>query len=129
MVTDTTNAAVDLAWLLDDLVHRVSDVDHAVVLSTDGMLIATSHRLDRDDAEHLAAVASGLNSLARGAGRHFGNGEVRRTVIELVSGFVFVTAAGSGACIAVLCDPDTDVGLVAYEMEMLAASVGALVTT
>jgi uncharacterized protein len=127
--TTSAAAAADLTWLVDDLVHRIDDVQHAIVLSTDGLLIAASKALGRDDAEHLAAVASGLNSLARGAGRHFGNGEVRRTVIELVAGFLFVTSAGNGACLAVLSGADTDVGLVAYELEMLVVRVGQYLST
>jgi predicted regulator of Ras-like GTPase activity (Roadblock/LC7/MglB family) len=123
-----TNSNVDLAWLVDDLVHRVADAQHAIVLSNDGLLLAGSAELRRDDADHLAAVAAGLNSLARGAGAHFGNGSVRRTVIELTAGFLFVTAAGNGACLAVLCDATTDVGLVAYEMEMLVVRVGQYLT-
>ena len=124
----TNSSNIDLAWLVDDLVHRVADADHAIVLSNDGLLLAGSAELHRDDAEHLAAVASGLNSLARGAGAHFGNGAVRRTVIELTAGFLFVTAAGNGACLAVLCGATTDVGLVAYEMEMLVVRVGQYLT-
>jgi uncharacterized protein len=127
-VTDKTTT-VDLTWLVDDLVHRVADADHALVLSNDGLLIAASHGLGRDDAEHLAAVAAGLNSLARGAGKYFGDSTVRRTVIELVGGFLFVTAAGSGACLAVLSSGDIDVGLVAFEMEMLVVRVGQYLTT
>lgn len=62
----------ELDWLLDDLVMRVSEVRHAVVLSNDGLAVGASTGLSREDAEHLAAVASGFHSLAKGAGRHFG---------------------------------------------------------
>jgi uncharacterized protein len=124
-----SGAAADLTWLVDDLVRRVDDADHAIVLSNDGLLIAASAELTRDNAEHLAAVAAGLNSLARGAGHHFGNGAVRRTVIEMDAGFLFVTAAGNGACLAVLCGADIDIGLVAYEMEMLVVRVGQYITS
>ncbi len=64
----------ELDWLLDDLVLRVSEVRHAVVLSNDGLAVGASTDLKREDAEHLAAVASGFHSLAKGAGRHFGAG-------------------------------------------------------
>ena len=127
-VIEKTRAAADLSWLVDDLVRRVEGAEQAILLSTDGLLISTSEGFDRDDAEHLAAVAAGLHSLARGAGRHFANGGVRRTVIEMDDGFLFVTAAGSGACLAVLCEGDIDVGLVAYEMEMLIVRVGQFIT-
>ncbi|MEU3456562.1 roadblock/LC7 domain-containing protein [Micromonospora sp. NPDC006766] len=114
----------DLAWLLDDLVSRVKQTQHAVVLSVDGLLMASSAQLGREDAEQLAAIASGIQSLAKGAGRHFGGGPVRQTVIELQSSFLFVTAAGHGACLAVLAAEDADVGLVAYEMAMVVTRAG-----
>lgn len=58
----------ELDWLLDDLVLRVSEVRHVVVLSNDGLAVGASTDLKREDAEHLAAVASGFHSLAKGAG-------------------------------------------------------------
>ncbi|MGA8116415.1 MAG: roadblock/LC7 domain-containing protein [Actinocatenispora sp.] len=123
-MTAHTNASRDADWLLEDLVHRVSEIKHAVLLSADGLLIGSSSALSRSDAEHLAAVASGFQSLARGAGRHFGAGQIRQTVIEMDTAFLFVTAAGHGACLAVFADADSDVGLVAYEMNMLVQRVG-----
>ncbi len=128
MVQKTTSTG-DLTWLVDDLVDRVADARHAVVLSADGLLIASSSALSREDAEHLSAVAAGFQSLARGAGRHFGGGAVRQTIVEMESAFLFVTAAGTGACLAVLASEDSDVGLVAYEMAMLVTRVGQYLST
>jgi len=119
-----TSPVGDLYWLLDDLVDRVAEATQAVVLSADGLLIAASRGLSREDAEHLSAVAAGFQSLARGAGRHFGGGKVRQTIIEMESAFLFVTAAGQGACLAVLAAEIADVGLIAYEMAMLVTRVG-----
>jgi predicted regulator of Ras-like GTPase activity (Roadblock/LC7/MglB family) len=83
-----------------------------------------SKDLTREDSEHLAAVASGFHSLAKGVGRHFDAGGVRQTVVELDDAFLFVTAAGDGSCLAVLSDADSDVGQVAYEMTLLVKRVG-----
>lgn len=124
-----STSAVDLAWLVDDLVDRVEKAERAVVLSTDGLLMAASRGIGRDDAEHLSAVASGFQSLARGAGRRFGGGAVRQTIVEMDSAFLFVTAAGQGACLAVLASQDADVGLIAYEMAMLVTRVGQYLTS
>jgi predicted regulator of Ras-like GTPase activity (Roadblock/LC7/MglB family) len=123
-VQQQNSSRSDLAWLLDDLVGRVKQTQHAVVLSVDGLLMASSAGLSRDDAEQLAAIASGIQSLAKGAGRRFGGGPVRQTVIEMQSSFLFVTAAGHGACLAVLAAEDADVGLVAYEMAMIVQRAG-----
>ncbi len=115
----------ELNWLLDDLVQRVASIRKALVLSGDGLATGSSKDLTREDAEHLAAVASGFHSLAKGVGRHFEAGEVRQTMVELDEAFLFVTAAGDGSCLAVLAEADSDVGQVAYEMALLVKRVGA----
>jgi Uncharacterized distant relative of homeotic protein bithoraxoid len=120
----TTRPGTDLSWLLDDLVERVPPARQAVVLSADGLLMAASRGLDREDAEHMAAMASGFQSLAKGASRHFRAGPVRQTVVEMEEAFLFVSAAGQGACLAVLADASADIGVVAYEMAMLVTRVG-----
>lgn len=125
----TTQRTGELDWLLDDLVTRVGEVRHAVVLSNDGLAMGASGGLTREDAEHLSAVASGFNSLAKGAGRHFGVGGVRQTMVEMDDGFLFVAAAGDGSCLAVLSAVTADIGLVAYEMALLVKRVGEHLST
>ena len=120
----TTNQSANLTWLLDDLVERVPAALQAVVLSADGLMMGASAALSREDAEHLSAMAAGFQSLAKGASRHFRAGPVRQTVVEMEDAFLFVTAAGLGACLAVLAASDADLGLIAYEMAMLVTRVG-----
>jgi predicted regulator of Ras-like GTPase activity (Roadblock/LC7/MglB family) len=124
----TTSGRTELGWLLDELAAGVPLVRHAVVLSADGLAVATSAGLSREDGEHLSAVASGLHSLAKGATRHFGSGPVRQTMIEFDEGFLFVVAAGGGACLAVFSDAGADIGLIAYEMARMVRRVGEHLT-
>jgi uncharacterized protein len=128
-VAQQTPPTSDLRWVLNDLVDRLAEARQAAAVSVDGLLIAASEGLSREDADHLAAVAAGFQSLARGAGRHFGSGQVRQTIVEMESTFLFVTAAGDGACLALLAAEDADVGLVAYEMAMVVARVGQYLAT
>ncbi len=125
----SAGSAGDLNWLLDGLVNQVAQVHQAVVLSSDGLLVGASTGLTRENAEHLSAVAASFQSLARSAGRQFGGGAVRQTIVEMDHAFLFVTAAGSGACLAVLAGSDADVGLIAYEMAMLVKRVGQHMST
>ena len=97
----STKQSAGLDWLLDELVQRVPAARQAVVLSADGLLLGASAELDRSDAEHLCALAAGFSSLARGASRHVDGGPVRQTVVEMEAAYLFVTAAGQGACLAV----------------------------
>jgi predicted regulator of Ras-like GTPase activity (Roadblock/LC7/MglB family) len=116
---DSAGPDRDLAWLLNDLADRVEDFQRAVILSRDGLVVAFSSDLSRDEAEHMAALASAMQSLAAGAGDRFSVGEVRQTIIELERALLFVTAAGEGSCLAALCPANADAGQVAYEMAML----------
>ncbi|WP_329276543.1 roadblock/LC7 domain-containing protein [Streptomyces sp. NBC_00691] len=127
--TTSGNGNGELNWLLDELVQRVASIRKALVLSSDGLPTGASQDLTREDGEHLAAVASGFHSLAKGVGRHFEAGRVRQTVVELEDAFLFVTAAGDGSCLAVLADADSDVGQVAYEMTLMVKRVGAHLAT
>ena len=119
--TDTTG---QLSWLLDNLVDQVEYVGQALILSRDGLVVAASRGMTPEDSEHLSALAAGLQSLAGGAGRHFGAGQVRQTIIEMDSAFLFVMAAGRGTCLAVLTAANPNVGLIAYEMAMLVRRMG-----
>ena len=65
------SASGELSWLLQNLGTRVDHVRQAVVLSADGLTMGSSQGLDGDDADHLSALAAGVQSLARGASRRF----------------------------------------------------------
>jgi predicted regulator of Ras-like GTPase activity (Roadblock/LC7/MglB family) len=119
-----TDATGQLSWLLDNLVNQVQHIQQALVLSRDGLVVAASQGLTKEDGEHLSALAAGVQSLARGAGQHFHGGDVRQTIIEMEFAFLFVSAAGKGTCLAVLTSADPDAGVVAYEMAMLVRRMG-----
>jgi len=116
------------AWLITDFVHRVPGAAHAVVVSADGLLLASSKGLPKDRADQLAAVASGLTSLARGAAKVFEGGTVAQTVVEMANGFLFLMSVSDGSCLAVLGSPESDIGLVVYEMTLLVERVGQQLT-
>ncbi|WP_199547295.1 roadblock/LC7 domain-containing protein [Streptomyces sp. N35] len=123
-MTGATSPHGELTWLMDELTRRVPEIREALVLSSDGLAMAVSSGVRREDAERFAAIASGFHSLAKGAGRHFEAGPVVQTVVELGEGFLFVVSAGNSSCLAVFATGDADVGLVAYEMARLVQRVG-----
>ncbi|WP_419999626.1 roadblock/LC7 domain-containing protein [Streptomyces boninensis] len=124
-----TGKVSDLDWLLGGLVQRVPHSRSAVLLSSDG-LVKSVHGLEQDSADHLAALASGLYSLGRSAGARFGDGgDVRQVVVELAHTLLFVSTAGSGACLAVLADREADAAVLGYEMGMLVKSVRPYLVT
>lgn len=115
-------------WLVDDFVNRVPGVAHALVVSAEGMPLSASAHLPRDRADQLAAVASGLVSLAAGAARCFDAGQVVQTVVELERGIMLLMSISDGSSLAVLAAPTCDIGLVGYEMTLLVDRVGQQLT-
>ena len=114
----------ELDWLLNNLASTVMGVRSAVILSPDGLTLGRSPGLSEDDADHLAALAAGAQSLARGASQRFGYGDVSQTIIEMDAALLFITPAGRGTCLALLADSDADAGQIAYEMAVLVKRVG-----
>jgi hypothetical protein len=112
-------AARNVGWLIDNFVDRTPGVTEAVVVSSDGLPMATSKTLDRDAADRFAAVAAGLIGLAYGAAGRVGGGAVNEIIVEMENVFLFVTGVSDGSCLAVVADASCDVGLVGYEMAVL----------
>jgi uncharacterized protein len=118
----------DLDWLITAFARRIEGVTSVVVLSTDGLVLALSEDLPRDTADTLAAVTAGLTSLTAGAARHMGAGTVNQVIVEMEGGFLFVTTISEGSALAVMSGTDADIGLIGYEMSLLVARIGQVLT-
>jgi uncharacterized protein len=118
----------DLSWLLTNLIERVPTVAHAIVVSSDGLLLASSQGFPLDRADQLSAITAGLTSLTQGASRMFEGGTVTQTVVAMQRGLLIVMSIGDGSALAVLTAAGCDMGLVAYEMTMLADRAGRALT-
>lgn len=118
--------APDLGWLITDFTERVPGVTHAVVVSSDGLLLVASKHLPRDRADQLAAATSGLASITAGAARLFDHDVVNQTVVEMGRGYFLTMSIGDGSVLATLAGRDADIGIVGYEMARLAEQAGDL---
>ncbi|MYV51833.1 roadblock/LC7 domain-containing protein [Streptomyces sp. SID3212] len=124
MTQRTTATDVDLDWLLDGLVDQVTGTRHAIVLSDDGLVMSRSRTIDRPDAERLAAIATGQQSLARGTGQLFGGGPVHQVIVEMADLWLFVISAGRGTHLAVIASQEVDAELMSVAMHTLVQQVG-----
>lgn len=116
-------------WLVSNFARDIPGVSHAVLVSVDGLLIASSDQLPRDRAEQLAAVTSGLASLAAGAAQLFDAGQVLQSVVEMAGGYLLVMRVGDGSHLATLAASDCDIGQIGYEMAVLVERVGNVVSS
>ncbi|MCP9207224.1 roadblock/LC7 domain-containing protein [Streptomyces cucumeris] len=131
----TISRLPDVGWMLRPLT-QIPGVRHAVVVSEDGLrmghgsaegLSGEVSQLGVAEAESLAAACAALTVTSQSTvsllfGEEAG---VRQLMIESDSGFVLFTSAGQGASLGVATDTEADVGLVAQQMQLLVAKIGA----
>src|SRR3954466_1097929 len=117
----------ELDWVVNRFVDDAPGAAHAVLVSADGLLMAASARLPGERAEQVAAVSSGLASLAVGAPRLFEGGSVMQTVVEMERGYLLLMSVGDGSHLAVLTQDTADIGQVGYEMALLVERVGRMI--
>ena len=109
----------DLNRLVTSFAERVPAVAHAAVVSADGLPLAASAGLPRDQADQLAAVTSGLTKLVQGAARIFSGGPVAQAVVVMEQGTLIMMSLSGNSVLAVLATPESDLGNIAYEMSLL----------
>lgn len=116
----------ELDWLLENLLERTPGARHALVLSRDGLKLCRTAALSVDQADQLAAIASGIQSLAHGASAEFGDGTggVRQSMTEFHGGLLFIVEAGEGAHLAVIAGEDADAGVIGHNMNELVEQIG-----
>lgn len=111
--------------LLEELVAGTEGARHALLLSRDGLKLSLSAGLSVDRADQLAAIASGMQSLAHGASIEFGDGSggVRQSMTEFHGGILFIVEAGEGAHLAVVGEELADAGVIGEAMGALVDAV------
>src|ERR1700756_2557142 len=124
---DSPRSDNELDWLVSNFAREVPGVSHAILVSVDGLMIATSEHLPAERADQLAAVSSGLASLASGAAQLFDGGQVLQSVVEMEYGYLLLMRVGDGSLLATLAATSCDIGQIGYEMGVLVERVGNVV--
>jgi predicted regulator of Ras-like GTPase activity (Roadblock/LC7/MglB family) len=123
--TDTPVNYGDLGWLLTSFAKRVPTIVCALAVSVDGLAIAASDHVERDQGDQLAAITSGLASLTVGAAKLLSTGRIRQTVVDMDGGVLLIMSVADRAYLAVLAQPGADLGQVGYESAVLAQRVAS----
>jgi predicted regulator of Ras-like GTPase activity (Roadblock/LC7/MglB family) len=115
-------------WLLDSFAANTAGVKEAIAVSSDGLLMAMSKVGDRANAERLAAVVSGMTSLAGGAAGWYSLGVLNRVIVDMSEGYLLVSSISVGSVLGVVASQSADLSTVAYEMTLFAGRAGAALT-
>ncbi|MEW1891949.1 roadblock/LC7 domain-containing protein [Streptomyces sp. NPDC048567] len=113
----------DLSWILSDFAGRIPEVTQAIAVSVDGLALAYTG-VERDDADRLAAIASGVVNLLSAAAQLTDTDPVEHSLTAMEGGYMFSMAVSSGASLLVMTTRDADIGEVSYMMSELINQVG-----
>ncbi|SDN96740.1 roadblock/LC7 domain-containing protein [Actinacidiphila guanduensis] len=119
----------DLSWMLSSALE-VPGARHAILISADGLLMARSQDVKKDEADTIAAAMSGIQSLSRTMAGFCGDPQMhwRQTLVEFDGGWVFLISAGAGAYLAVSSAPDVDMAAITFRMQQLVGQLGKALT-
>ncbi|MFH0518690.1 roadblock/LC7 domain-containing protein [Streptomyces sp. M41] len=118
-----------LDWLMDDLVNRVPDIQHAIAVSRDGTPTGASQALTSEDATYLASIVRAVHSIASGAGRRFRAGAVLQTTVELDHALLFIASARHRSYLAAISSPTADTTRINNELTRMAKRLSQIPTT
>jgi uncharacterized protein len=123
-----SSQAQNVNWLLTSFSDSDPTIDQTIAVSSDGLLMAVSSQVDRSATDRMAAVVSGLCSLADGGARVMSKGGVNQVIVEMDHGYLFVTAIGGGSVLGVMTTKTADLAAIGYEMALLMERVGPALT-
>jgi len=120
--------AQNFNWLVARFAQNTAGAIAAIAVSADGLLIASSSELARQNADRLAAISSAMLGLANGVSESHPLGEPDKVIIELAHGYLPVCTISIGCSLGVLASKEASLGTIAYEMAMFANRAGAVLT-
>jgi predicted regulator of Ras-like GTPase activity (Roadblock/LC7/MglB family) len=116
--------AQNFNWLIDNFVDTAVGVTDAVAVSSDGLLIAMSRSLARDDAEHVSAIVTGFVSLGQSTSTCFAFEGLNQVIVAMKGGYLFVSSISDGSALGVVATSGCDIGLVGYQTTLLVERAG-----
>ena len=118
----------DFGWLVNNFVASTPGVTHAVIVSSDGLLLLASGSMSIDIADPLSAMTSGLISLGHSIANLVGEDGCDQIMLKFPTGHFLFMAISDLAGLGVLVQDGSNLGMVAHRMAQLVGSVGHVLT-
>ena len=122
-----------LEGLLDRLVHASVDLEGAVLVSREGLVIATAWSSEEQEQARQGLDDSGIGAVACRAFEQsvqatamLEQGELDRMILASSRGNVIITRAGQGALCVVLLHPDAKLGVASSEAVRISQQIAGL---
>lgn len=118
----------DFGWLVNNFAASTPGVTHAVIVSSDGLLLLASGSMSPDVADPLSAMTSGMISLGHSIANLVGQSGCDQIMLKFPAGHFLFMAISDLAGLGVLVHDGSNLGMIAHRMAQLVESVGHVLT-
>jgi predicted regulator of Ras-like GTPase activity (Roadblock/LC7/MglB family) len=115
-----------LKSVLKDLEAATPDVEGSVVVSADGLTMASALPADVDE-DRVAAMAAALLALGERSSSELGRGKLEQVFVKGENGYIMLMEAGHDAVLGALCREDAKLGMIFLDMRRAAKEVGEII--
>lgn len=114
---------------LTDLLRRLeatnSDIQGSAIVSVQGLPICSALAKDTNDGI-VSAMSAAILSVSERAVEELARGDLKRILIEGISGYIILSRAGENAILAVLTKPDASLGMVFLHIQSVSKQIAEL---
>jgi hypothetical protein len=100
---------------LRELLASTGDIEGAVIVSVDGLSIASSLQAGVEE-DRVSAMSAAMLSLGERISSELGRGELEQVQVRGVNGYVLLNAVGEEAVLTVLARKEARLGLILLEV-------------
>jgi predicted regulator of Ras-like GTPase activity (Roadblock/LC7/MglB family) len=115
-----------LKSVLKDLEAGTPDIEGSVVVSADGLTMASALPADVDE-DRVAAMAAALLALGERSSSELGRGGLEQVFVKGEQGYIMLMEAGHDAVLGALCREDAKLGMIFLDMKRAAKEVGDII--
>ncbi|MGD8719804.1 MAG: roadblock/LC7 domain-containing protein [Candidatus Zixiibacteriota bacterium] len=111
---------------LKDLEAATPDIEGSVVVSADGLVMASALPSDVDE-DRVAAMAAALLALGDRSSTELDRGELNEVFVKGEKGYIVLMGAGREAVLGALCREDAKLGIIFLDLRRSAKEIEALI--
>ncbi len=115
-----------LKGILKDLEAATPDIEGSVVVSVDGLVMASALPAEVDE-DRVAAMAAALLALGERTAKELARGNPEQVFVKGVNGYIILMNAGSDAVLGALCHEGAKLGMIFLDMKRASQEVAKVV--
>lgn len=111
-----------ILYILQGLVRRSQDVEGAMLVTLDGLPLASALPQGADE-DRVAAMAAAALSMGARTTAELRRGTLEQVLVKGDSGYVVIIASGPDTVLAVISTGEAKLGMLLYEMKLAARDI------